>query len=146
MINKKLYAIGFGINILFISGCTGPELNLPSMLHHPNTRNQHTTHQVQQANKSQYYKVIQRKYYAPTPQKEILFNKEMRRVALSTQNNPKYNRMSLDTPEKKEWFKTLMYRLWDRQITRDEFISQGVIKYPTHRYEFEFIANGFQNH
>jgi general secretion pathway protein E len=37
-------------------------------------------------------------------------------VAQSTQANPNYNRMALNTPEEKEWFKNLMYRLWDRQI------------------------------
>jgi len=83
-------------------------------------------------------------YQKPTPQKEERFHKTMKEVALSTRDNPKYNRMALETPEKKEWFKTLMYRLWDRQITRSQFISEGLAKYPTHQYEFAFIANGFQ--
>ncbi|OQX76014.1 MAG: hypothetical protein B6D54_04765 [Epsilonproteobacteria bacterium 4484_65] len=83
-------------------------------------------------------------YQEPTPQKEAIFHKTMKEVALSTRDNPKYNRMALETPEKKEWFKTLMYRLWDRQITRSQFISEGLAKYPTHQYEFAFIANGFQ--
>jgi len=83
-------------------------------------------------------------YQEATPQKETIFNKTMQEVALSTRDNPKYNRMALETAEKKEWFKTLMYRLWDRQITRDQFISEGLSKYPTHQYEFAFIADGFQ--
>lgn len=83
-------------------------------------------------------------YQEVTPQKEAIFNKTMQEVALSTKDNPKYNRMALDTTEKKEWFKTLMYRLWDRQITKNQFISEGLIKYPTHHYEFAFIADGFQ--
>ena len=83
-------------------------------------------------------------YQKPTPQKEAIFHKTMKEVALSTRDNPKYNRMALDTPEKKTWFKDLMYRLWDRQITRNQFISEGLVKYPTHQYEFGFIANGFQ--
>lgn len=83
-------------------------------------------------------------YQKPTPQKEAMFHKTMKEVALSTRDNPKYNRMALDTPEKKTWFKDLMYRLWDRQITRNQFISEGLVKYPTHQYEFAFIANGFQ--
>jgi len=142
--NHKLY-ITLGVLAIFINGCTGPELNLPSMVHNPiKTSNKKEVKQPSTTQLTQ-SPIIERKYYQPTPQKEALFNKEMRRVALSTQNDPRYHRMSLDTPEKKEWFKTLMYRLWDRQITRDEFIAQGVAKYPTHRYEFEFIANGFQN-
>jgi len=50
-------------------------------------------------------------YQEPTPQKEAIFHKTMKEVALSTRDNPKYNRMALETPEKKEWFKSLMYRL-----------------------------------
>jgi len=85
-------------------------------------------------------------YQKPTPEKDARFHETMKKVALSTKDNPKYHRMALDTPEKKTWFKSLMYRLWDRQITRSQFIAEGLEKYPTHRYEFEFIANGFQKH
>ena len=83
-------------------------------------------------------------YQKPTPQKEAIFNKTMKEVALSTRDNPKYKRIALETAEKKAWFKSLMYRLWDRQITRNQFISEGLTKYPTYQYEFAFIANGFQ--
>jgi len=84
-------------------------------------------------------------YKAPSPEKEARFNEAMKKVAMSTQNNPRYQKLALDTPEKKKWFKDLMYRLWDRQITRAEFINEGLKKYPDHGYEFSYIANGFQN-
>jgi len=137
MNKTSLYTAVFSV-LIVLEGCTSPELSMPSVFaNKPKTTTQDTP-------KSKPCKNETRTYYPPTPQKQTVFNKEMRRVALSTQNDPRYNRMSLDTPEKKAWFKQLMYRLWDRQITRDEFIAQGIKKYPTHRYEFEFIANGFQ--
>jgi len=74
------------------------------------------------------------------------FKKTMQKVALSTQNDPSYNRMTLDTPAKKAWFQNLMYRLWDRQITKSDFLYEGLKKYPTHQYEFLFVANGFQKY
>jgi len=83
-------------------------------------------------------------YEAPTEAKKIKFHPIMVKVAMSTRDNVNYNRMSLDTPEKKAWFKNLMYRLWDRQITRTQFVTEGLEKYPKHQYEFTFIANGFQ--
>ncbi|MCF6243676.1 MAG: hypothetical protein L3J43_01415 [Sulfurovum sp.] len=89
-------------------------------------------------------KVDQVIYEQPTPAKEARFHPTMVKVAMSTKDNANYNRMSLDTPEKKTWFKGLMYRLWDRQITRSQFIAEGLSKYPKHRYEFQYIANGFQ--
>lgn len=83
-------------------------------------------------------------YEKPTPAKAAKFHTTMVKVALSTQDDRKYTKMTLDTPEKKVWFKDLMYRLWDRQITRNQFIEEGLTKYPTHKYEFTYVANGFQ--
>jgi len=88
--------------------------------------------------------VTPRSYEKPTPAKEEKFHETMIKVAQSTQENPRYHRMALDTPEEKQWFKDLMYRLWDRQITRSEFIAQGMARYPRHQYEFDYIANAYQ--
>ncbi len=85
-------------------------------------------------------------YEKPTPAKSAAFQETMMKVALSTKDDPKYNKIALDTPEKKAWFKNLMYRLWDRQITRNQFITEGLQKYPTRKYEFQFVANGFQKY
>lgn len=85
-------------------------------------------------------------YEKPTPAKSAAFQETMMKVALSTRDDANYNKIELDTPEKKAWFKNLMYRLWDRQITRNQFIAEGLSKYPTHRYEFAYVANGFQKH
>lgn len=165
---RKSYIITAIISLGIISGCTSPELMTPSMIHNPlkpSTSQRYTTtkqtiqHMVDNS-QQQTISTIEPKHIeqqnvfsgvktqahpTPSPEKEALFNKDMRKVALSTQNDPRYNRMALDTPQKKKWFKDLMYQLWDREISKEEFISRGVAKYPTHRYEFEFIANGFQN-
>jgi PBP1b-binding outer membrane lipoprotein LpoB len=90
-------------------------------------------------------KPMQRAYFAPTPSKQPLFQKTMIAVAKSTLKDSRYKKMALDTPAKKLWFKTLMYRLWDRQMTRNEFITEGLKRYPTKRYEFTFVSNGFQS-
>ena len=80
----------------------------------------------------------------PTQVKEPYFRKAMTKVAHSTQDDRRYNKITLDSKAKKLWFKNLMYRLWDRQITRNEFILEGLSKYPARKYEFTFVANGFQ--
>ncbi len=84
-----------------------------------------------------------RSYEAPTPQKMALYEKTMRRVAAGIKDDPYYQKIVLNTQEKKAWFKTLTYRLWDRQITRHEFMREGLSKYPQRRYEFQFIIDGF---
>ena len=82
-------------------------------------------------------------YQAPTDAKMAQFKPVMTEVALSTREDPGYNKMTI-RPEDKQWFQMLMYRYWDRQSTRSQFISEGVSRYPGHEYEFGFIANGFQ--
>ena len=73
------------------------------------------------------------------------FTKDQHIVGLSTKNDPKYKSFGpdLDTDEKKSWLNNHMYLLWDRQITKDQFISKGIKKFPSHKYEFTFIANRF---
>ena len=85
-------------------------------------------------------------YEKPTEAKLERFHPVMTKVALSTKKDPKYKKMALTTPKEKDWFHNLMYRLWDRQITKNQFIAEGLSRYPTHRYEFTFVANGFQRY
>ncbi len=122
---SKYYLLLTSIALLGLSGCTSatPYLNSTS---EKNTVT--TTH-----------------YEKPTPHKTALYQQTMRSVASGIQNDSNYRRIALDTPEKKEWFKQLTYRLWDRQITRQQFMSEGLAKYPTHQHEFQFVINGFAN-
>jgi len=85
-------------------------------------------------------------YERPTQAKSDAFNSTMKKVASSIQHDSRYSKMALTTTEKKAWFKNLMYRLWDRQITRTQFVREGLKLYPTHAYEFNFVANGFQKY
>lgn len=88
----------------------------------------------------------------PAPSKQLynvseskkvgIYNSTMKKLALSTKNDLNYQRIALDTAENKAWFKHLSYKLWDRKITKSEFISEGLKQYPDHQYEFEFIAEG----
>ncbi len=79
----------------------------------------------------------------PTSEKKEAYEKTMRNIAAGIKDDPNYQRLSLNTPEKKEWFRKLTYRLWDRQITRQQFIAEGLKKYPNNGYEFNFIVRGF---
>jgi hypothetical protein len=85
-------------------------------------------------------------YEKPTTQKLAQYEKTMRSVASGIKTDPNYHRIVLNSSEKKEWFKSLTYRLWDRQITKEQFMQQGLAKYPSHRYELQFIIDGFSKH
>ena len=120
----KFYLLLASISLLGLSGCTSPS----QYLNTPTTTTKITTH-----------------YASPTPHKLALYQQTMRSVASGIKHDTNYQRIALDTPEKKEWFKTLTYRLWDRQITRDQFMSEGLSKYPSRKYEFQFVIDGFSN-
>lgn len=85
-------------------------------------------------------------YQQPTAAQSEAYQQTMRKVAAGIQYDPNYQRIALDTPEKKAWFKSLTFRYWDRQISKSQFMSEGLAQYPDHSYEFNFIANGFQSH
>lgn len=120
--NKYTMAL-LALSLLGFSGCT------PASRHLVNTpKYTQTTH-----------------YEKPTEHKMALYKKTMRSVASGIKSDSKYQRIALDTPEKKAWFRSLTYRLWDRQMTRQQFMAEGLAKYPDRRYEFQFILNGFAN-
>ena len=121
---SKYYLLLTSIAILGLSGCTPatPYLN---------------------SNSERNTVVTTMHYEKPTPHKTALYQQTMRSVASGIQNDSNYRRIALDTPEKKEWFKNLTYRLWDRQITRQQFMQEGLAKYPTHQHEFQFVIDGF---
>ena len=75
--------------------------------------------------------------------KLALYKKKMGEIASTIKDDAIYKKISFDTKEKKDWFRELTYRLWDKQITEDEFMNEALDKYPTHRYEFAFIIKGF---
>ena len=82
-------------------------------------------------------------YEEPTQEKKEAYENTMKKIASGIQDDPNYQRFSLDTEEKKAWFKKLTYQLWDRQITRQQFVEEGLKKYPNNGYEFDFIIKGF---
>ncbi|MGW8169457.1 MAG: hypothetical protein ACWGHH_05580 [Sulfurovaceae bacterium] len=72
--------------------------------------------------------------------KQKAFDEKLEQVASVVKQDPKYNKINLETKEEKDWFKKLSYRLWDRQITKIQFIEAGVTRYPSNHYEFDLIA------
>jgi len=125
--------------LLTLTGCINP-----FTIFVPSPKKSKIYVKYQKAHVVKYKKPRVVKYQKPTAAKLTVFQKTMREVALSTQNDPRYNKMTLDTPLKKSWFKDLMYKLWDRQITKSQFVTEGLRRYPSHRYEFTFVADGFQ--
>lgn len=89
-------------------------------------------------------KTVINSYESASEAKVAAYNSDMRTVGLSTRKDPKYKSFGFKTTEEKIWFRDLTYAYWNRDITKSQFISKGLAKYPTQRYEFNFVADGFQ--
>ena len=72
--------------------------------------------------------------------KHKAFDAKLEEVASVVKQDPKYSKINLETKEEKDWFKKLSYSLWDKQITKMQFIEAGVTRYPSNYYEFDLIA------
>ncbi|HIQ47000.1 MAG TPA: hypothetical protein EYH57_05185 [Sulfurovum sp.] len=84
--------------------------------------------------------------YDNAPEYKVnLFKQEQRKVGLLTKKDANYKSFApvLTSEESKRWFNNNMYLLWDRQITKQQYVAKGTSKLPNYRYEFNFIANNF---
>jgi len=75
-------------------------------------------------------------------EKQAAYKGTMKKVGAEIKRDANYKRLDLSTPELKNWFTDITYKLWDGQISRGQFIALGLEKYPDRAYEFEVIANG----
>jgi len=75
-------------------------------------------------------------------EKQLAYKSSMRKVGAEIKHDANYRKLDLSTPELKEWFTDITYKLWDHQISRGQFVAAGLEKYPDRAYEFEVIANG----
>lgn len=129
MTYHKIYNTLF-ISIAFLSlvGCT-PPLDMKSP--------------IPQTHSSTPY--IQDSQSKPSSQNLALYKQTMRKIGGQIQQDENYQRIAFANAEEKAWFRSLSYRLWDRQITAEEFLDEGLSKYPDHQYEFDFIIKAFDD-
>lgn len=75
-------------------------------------------------------------------EKHAEYKYAMRNVGTDIKQDMNYQKLDLTTPELKEWFTDITYKVWDKQITQQQFIALGLKKFPRHAYEFEVISTG----
>lgn len=95
----------------------------------------------------------QQPYYAPHFENILYLGNDIKKyqqtmmnVAYDIRYDKNYKKFVLDSTEKKAWFKDITYRLWSKQITPKDFITEGLSKHPKQRYEFNFIINEFNKY
>ena len=78
--------------------------------------------------------------HANDPERVKAFQERIISVAKEIKNMPNYKRIPLDTSDEQGWFAGIAFQYWDNQITREEFVSTGVRRFPDHRASFETVA------
>jgi len=69
------------------------------------------------------------------------YEAKINEVIKKIQADPSYVRIPLDTKEDLDWFLTQSFLYWDKKKSRDEFISEGVKRFPDYKSSFEYLAD-----
>jgi len=82
---------------------------------------------------------------ADDPGKVKAFEAKLNEVVKEVDKDPNYRRIPLDTKEDQEWFLSKAFPYWDNQISKEEFINEGLKRFPEYRDSFKFLAEKFKN-
>jgi len=69
------------------------------------------------------------------------YETKINEVVKIVQADPNYVRIPLDTKEDADWFLTQSFLYWDKKNSRDEFIAEGVKRFPDYKSSFEYLAD-----
>lgn len=71
------------------------------------------------------------------------FAEKYKSVIKTIQNNPDYKRIPLDAEIDQDWFLKQIFQLWNKKMTKTQFVEQGVNRFPGFKGSFEFLADKF---
>ena len=73
------------------------------------------------------------------------FEARFEKVLDDIDNKKDYKKLPTDDTEKTKWFIKESFKLWDKQITRDEYIAAGIEKYGGYKETMIYLADEFSN-
>ena len=78
-----------------------------------------------------------------TSENEIAFDEWYYSVIDSAKVDLSFKRIPLDSKSEQRWFLDLMFKAWEKKITKDEFVKRGIKEFPDYKDSFKFIADNF---
>ena len=78
---------------------------------------------------------------ASNPETVKAFEKKLTSVAETLPKEPGYKRIPLDTQTEQEWFTTQAFLLWDKKMSKDQFVTEGEKRFPGYKESFEVVAD-----
>ncbi len=93
---------------------------------------------------SQHVKIKKTKATAEAKNPEVLkaFEAKYTTVLEGIKNDSSYKRVPMENSDV-EWFNTQAFLLWNKKISKEKFIEEGVSRFPESRESFEYLADKF---
>jgi len=76
--------------------------------------------------------------------KVAAFEKKFTQVLEDIKKKDGYKKLPLEDEEDLAWFINLSFKLWDKQISKAEYITVGEKKFPGYKETFEYLADEFR--
>ena len=77
-------------------------------------------------------------------QKVAKFEKRFEQVLDDLDKKDDYKKVPLDGTDDTEWLVRQSFKLWDKQISKDEYVNAGEKKFPVYSKSFGYLADEFQ--
>ncbi len=77
------------------------------------------------------------------PQKVKGYEEKLAQVLDDVGDKEDYKKLPLDGEEDAKWFTNESFLLWDKQQTKETFVSNGLKKFPEYKTTLEYLAEEF---
>ena len=71
------------------------------------------------------------------------FEKKFNQVLEAISNKDDYKKIPFDSNADTEEFIADSYKLWDKQITKNQYVQKGLKKYPEYKDTYNYLADEF---
>jgi len=76
------------------------------------------------------------------PKKVKLYREDMRYLVKEIEENqPNYKHLPLTKKADYDWFYIETYAVWEKSVSKNQFIQNGLQRYPTYRESLEYLAD-----
>jgi len=75
--------------------------------------------------------------------KTAAFETKFTKVLDDIKKKDDYKKIPLETNANTEWFIKQSFMLWDKQLTKEQYISNGAKKFPGYEKTFAYLADEF---
>lgn len=76
------------------------------------------------------------------PEQVKLYREDMQHLVKEIdENQPNYKHLPLKEKADFDWFYIETYAVWEKNVTKDQFIQNGLQRYPSYRESLEYLAD-----